>query len=945
MLKSAARRLPGIRFEPRPAPLAEALPRMDVAAFVGFAASGPLHTPVAIEDPTQFQAIFGDAAALAWDAERGEVVQAQLAAAVQGFFANGGRRCWVVRVAGDEAAFNYFALPGIAVVRPRSHRKLFPAFARARSRGSWSDGFKVATGILLQPLETRSGYDGGGDLILSAGSPKPAKGELLRLLFTGDRYQLFALAGVAGPVDGSPPGPGGAAVPLLQAAWFERIAPQSPPTGEIFTEARLYDRFASAPRAAEVIAPGNPDDSQDAPHPFERTVPAWLRFAAEAAQDDVSGEAVLELSTAPGEAPRPGSLISLSLDGEPAWLVVERLELVEAQRSPPQPAVNARGQLWRQLPGRPAEELSLKQAAVVSFDLRVQQGERAAATFRELGFAPDHARYWNKLDADEAFFSQTQNAPRTMPFPLAGAEARDAMFVPLGLTSRFDASLPPVVQTRTPLERDGLSEFSPALFLDPELAETSVDEFMAQADFIRYLKRGPSEPQAEPATRPLKGIHAILGFGASTLIEEVTLIAVPDAVHRAWRKTGSAPALAQVVLPPAAPLKRERFLDCDLRPVEPPTLGGPKAPDATGTFTLTWFSRERGRYLLEEASSPGFGDAHAVYAGLDQRCTLYSRSPGDYFYSVRVQVGRNTSDWSNVVAMRVGADTTWEVEPLKRYRDDTLVAVHRALLRMSAGRADLLALLSLPVHYREDDALAHAARLTALAEAATGFETARPLDRTEEHALSYGALYHPWLLGVRTDGRLERTPPEGAACGILALRATLRGAWIAAANEPLQGVVGVAPGAAPEGWQGLQDAQVNVVRQNPRGFLLLAEDTLSRDPDLRPINVRRLLILLRRLALRRGATYVFEPLSDAFRRMIERGFDEALSELFRRGAFAGKTPAESYQVVVGAGVNTAPALDQGRFVVELRVAPSIPMRFLSVRLVQAGERLAATEGR
>jgi phage tail sheath protein FI len=49
--------------------------------------------------------------------------------------------------------------------------------------------------------------------------------------------------------------------------------------------------------------------------------------------------------------------------------------------------------------------------------------------------------------------------------------------------------------------------------------------------------------------------------------------------------------------------------------------------------------------------------------------------------------------------------------------------------------------------------------------------------------------------------------------------------------------------------------------------------------------------------------------------------------------------------VVGAGVNTAQALDQGRFVVELRVAPSVPMRFLSVRLVQAGERLAATEGR
>ena len=41
--------------------------------------------------------------------------------------------------------------------------------------------------------------------------------------------------------------------------------------------------------------------------------------------------------------------------------------------------------------------------------------------------------------------------------------------------------------------------------------------------------------------------------------------------------------------------------------------------------------------------------------------------------------------------------------------------------------------------------------------------------------------------------------------------------------------------------------------------MVLSADTLSDDPDLRPINVRRLLILLRRLALRLGATYVFEP--------------------------------------------------------------------------------------
>ena len=55
---------------------------MDIAAFVGFAASGPLHTPVAIESEAQFTAIYGDDARLSWDLEKGEQLYAHLAPAV-----------------------------------------------------------------------------------------------------------------------------------------------------------------------------------------------------------------------------------------------------------------------------------------------------------------------------------------------------------------------------------------------------------------------------------------------------------------------------------------------------------------------------------------------------------------------------------------------------------------------------------------------------------------------------------------------------------------------------------------------------------------------------------------------------------------------------------------------------------------------------------------------
>ena len=69
-----------------------------------------------------------------------------------------------------------------------------------------------------------------------------------------------------------------------------------------------------------------------------------------------------------------------------------------------------------------------------------------------------------------------------------------------------------------------------------------------------------------------------------------------------------------------------------------------------------------------------------------------------------------------------------------------------------------------------------------------------------------------------------------------------------------------------------------------------------------------------------------------------------LGELFPRGAFAGATPAAPSSVVTDEHAEHAACVDQGRFIVELRVAPSLPMTFLTVRLVQSGDRGLADGG-
>ena len=67
--------------------------RTDIAGFVGIAARGPLHEPVKIESLIQFNSTFGD-----------HIPQGYLAYAVEGFFLNGGSRCWVVRIADPQKA-------------------------------------------------------------------------------------------------------------------------------------------------------------------------------------------------------------------------------------------------------------------------------------------------------------------------------------------------------------------------------------------------------------------------------------------------------------------------------------------------------------------------------------------------------------------------------------------------------------------------------------------------------------------------------------------------------------------------------------------------------------------------------------------------------------------------------------------------------------------------
>lgn len=969
---ASSRRLPGIRFEAQPPPPEAALPRMDIAGFVGFAATGPLDVPVVVEDMARFTEVFGEAAPLFWDQVTGEAVSAYLAPTVRAFFRNGGTRCWVVRVAGRRgrppsgrwrgepsqatgpsqvaepsqvtgASRARFPVPGL--VRIGDDGVAEQGELHARSAGSWADDLTVAAGLLLTPLEVveapvRAAGAATAEWVVRGGE-SVGVGDLVRVAYPQAGAQLLFTVAAVSPLGGARPGQERG---LVTVTGTEPVWVVSSALGDVVP--------------ATVWLPGVEE-------PVEATV--W--------DDREPGLVQVDLGTVAPLAPPAGTLLRFALERaqrEPALLVLGQASGTAARSSPPGGSTVLHGRLLRLArawPPEPSPPGRTSPMEVLAFELRARLGEERVFALGPLGFHPSHPRYAGALPSDEALYAElpTVEDPRPRPrpalwdeaasprFPLAGA---GGMLYPLGMDDaagalRFVRAVP---EQRRALARDGLAEFDTGLFLDAALADAGTDTLMETADFLRYRSEAP---------RDLVGIHALLG------IDEVTLVAIPDATHRRWRPLQPAapppPGHEPFEQPAACGRGRPGFEDCRTtslqapywQDLQSPPAGGVlvAAADRLGNVHLAWCPVAGAEaYVLEEA--PGersWRGAAQVYQGAAASVDLYGLPPGVHCYRVRAVAGGLSSDWSEGVTVVVARGEPWTTDftglldpgspPLSP--DATLLAVHRALVRLCAARGDLLAVLSVPLHYHEDDVLDHVARLRS-PQPLSGQGVAAavlPLGG-EERTLSFGAIYHPWLVTARADqpDELDAVPPDGAATGVLAQRSRRRGAWVAPANESVSCVVALVPAVAPAAYQRLQDGRVNTVRQEPRGTLWLSADTLADDPDLRQVSVRRLLSLLRRVALQHGPTYVFEPDDDAFRRRVRRGFEAILARLLTRGAFAGDTPDEAYRVAVADPPNTPRSRDQGQLIVELKVAPAIPMRFLTVRLVHSGDRVLTVEG-
>lgn len=892
----AARRLPGIRFEAQPPPPAVVLPRMDVAGFVGYASSGPLDVPVAVEDVVQFAEVFGSDLPVAWDARRGEVAYASLGPAVRSFFRNGGRRCFVVRVADEGARATSFQLPGLVAVAPEGPRH---AMLRARSEGTWPDEMWVAVSVASSPLVVRPvSLRTGTFEVLSPGVGVLRPGDLIRLRFPGGWTLMVTLAA--------------AAVATRSAQMWSQDEPERTVVARIAADELLWSQPAS-------LSPGDA-------HPARWIGPRGIPRVAEA---QVVGPTRVRLAADLARAPAQGALVALGATRPEIWAAVEdrqphrdgtvlAVQAVRLQRTAPPGMHRSRGR-------RAAERVELE-VWTEDGGSRIRLGD--------LGFGRLHPRFLGDLPTDEALYAMAPRgfqgqepelwrSARRPRFPLAGPVHPPRAYFPVTASIIASPWLGALPSAGSRQRRNGLERFRSSVFIDSRLEAVRAPALMAQADSVLY---GTGAADSEQ----LHGLHALIG------VDEVTLVAVPDAAQAGW-SVNRAPEPGPPELVPYDEPEEGTFTACTSSALTPPELRLTGVP-GTGNHGLAWETPPTGAEVeVEEAGDADFETAVALYRGERSELLLGSQPPGHRWYRARFVMGESTGPYSAIGPVGATPRQAAELRRPESYTDAVLVSVHRALLRLCGARGDVFALLAVPEHYREEAVIGHANALR------TGRAWPRtdvpPLGEGEAFTLSSAAVHHPWLLVTSADqpGAVHRLPPDGATAGVLARRAAESGAWFAPANVALRDVVGLSPELRAERRMDLLEAHVNVVERTARGFMAMAADTLSTDPEARPVNVRRLLQLLRRLALRHGETYAFEPNGEALQRTAQRGFEAVLGALFRLDAFSGRRAEEGFQVVVSGPGSPTPGIDEEQLVVELRVAPSRPLAFLTVRLVRAGD--------
>ncbi len=216
--------------------------------------------------------------------------------------------------------------------------------------------------------------------------------------------------------------------------------------------------------------------------------------------------------------------------------------------------------------------------------------------------------------------------------------------------------------------------------------------------------------------------------------------------------------------------------------------------------------------------------------------------------------------------------------------------------------------------------------------------------RSKNAALFFPRLRQPNPL---RDNQLEDFVPCGAVAGVFARTDTERGVWKAPAglDTSLRGVpqLSVPLNDAENGE--LNPLGINCLRALPAaGRVVWGARTLQGNDRLasewKYIPVRRTALYIEETLYRGLQWVVFEPNDEPLWAQIRLNVGAFMNNLFRQGAFQGKTPREAYLVKCDKETTTQNDINLGIVNILVGFAPLKPAEFVIIKIKQLAGQIA-----
>jgi phage tail sheath protein FI len=215
---------------------------------------------------------------------------------------------------------------------------------------------------------------------------------------------------------------------------------------------------------------------------------------------------------------------------------------------------------------------------------------------------------------------------------------------------------------------------------------------------------------------------------------------------------------------------------------------------------------------------------------------------------------------------------------------------------------------------------------------------------------NHAALFFPRLRQANPlrGNQAEDFVPCGAVAGVFARTDATRGVWKAPAGLDAM-LIGV-----PELSVQLSDAEngelnplgINCLRaMPPAGRVVWGSRTLQGDDRLasewKYIPVRRTALMIEESLYRGTQWVVFEPNDEPLWAQIRLNLGAFMQNLFRQGAFQGRTPREAYFVKCDKETTTQNDINLGIVNIVVGFAPLKPAEFVVIKIQQMAGQLAA----